>query len=298
MLLLVLLAQTAASEPPKSAPTVPIAIVVSSRRDAGNTLSSALCTKVRDALAARGIEAMTEQQSADRLAKLGAIDPHACDGSKLCLAKLAELLQGIVIGVDIGKVGRFNAGHLEAVAIGRLESVAVADFTSDSKGWSRKTGDELPAFIAPVASMAAEMNKALVPVEPPKAVAVAPTPPPVEKKSDAPLEPKLLPVPPPTPPPVVVEETRSRGPVPYIVGGTAVALAIVAVTMLALASADSDAYHSRQETLSGGQTSPLTRAELDRLAGSANLKYSAALGTGIGAGVVGIAAGYLLIRDP
>ena len=74
-LLVLLLAQTA-SVP--AAPQVPIAIVVSSRRDTGNTLSSAICAKLKESLAAQGIEAMSEEQSNERLVKLGAIDSHAC----------------------------------------------------------------------------------------------------------------------------------------------------------------------------------------------------------------------------
>lgn len=305
---MVLMAQ-AASEAPKP-PQVPIAIVISSRRDTGDTLSSELCAKVKDALAAQGIEAMSAPQSAERLAKLGAVDSHACDGSKLCLAKLAELLQGIVIGVDIGKVQKFSAGHLEAVAVGRVDSLAVSDFSSDAKGWPKKSAAETAAFVAEVVSGAREMNKALEPVKvavvqpppppPPKVAVVEPPPPPTPKVivADMPTEVKLIPEPPPTPPPVIIEEPRSRGPLPYVVVGTAVAAAVVAVTLLVLALIDTSKYNGTTDGFNSLTTSSLTRAQLDMVAAEANLKYSVSLGTGIGAAALGVVAGILLVREP
>ena len=299
---MVLMAQ-AASEAPKP-PQVPIAIVISSRRDTGDTLSSALCAKVKDALAAQGIEAMSAPQSAERLAKLGAVDSRACDGSKLCLAKLAELLQGIVIGVDIGKVQKFSAGHLEAVAVGRVDSLAVSDFSSDAKGWPKKSAAETAAFVAQVVSGAREMNKALEPVKvavveppPPKVAVVEPPPPPKVIVADMPTEVKLIPEPPPTPPPVIIDEPRSRGPLPYVVVGTAVAAAVVAVTLLVLALIDTSKYNGTTDGFNSLTTSSLTRAQLDTLAANANLKYSVSLGTGIGAAALGVVAGILLVRE-
>ena len=304
-LLLVLMAQAASGAP--KPPQVPIAIVISSRRDTGDTLSSELCAKVKDALAAQGIEAMSAPQSAERLAKLGAVDSRACDGSKLCLAKLAELLQGIVIGVDIGKVQKFSAGHLEAVAVGRVDSLAVSDFSSDAKGWPKKSAAETAAFVAEVVSGAREMNKALEPVKvavvqppppPPKVAVVEPPPPPKVIVADMPTEVKLIPEPPPTPPPVIIEEPRSRGPLPYVVVGTAVAAAVVAVTLLVLALIDTSKYNGTTDGFNSLTTSSLTRAQLDMVAAEANLKYSVSLGTGIGAAALGVVAGILLVREP
>ena len=76
------------------------------------------------------------------------------------------------------------------------------------------------------------------------------------------------------------------------------AVAAVAVTMLVLASADARRYHDSENTLNMAMTSSLSRAELSGLASSANLKYSVALGTGIGAVVLGAVAGFLFARGP
>ncbi len=294
-ILLVLLSQAPAEAPKVQ---VPIAIVISSRRDTGNTLSPFVCVKLQEALAAKGIPAMNEAQSIERLTKLGGVDPRACDGSKLCLLKLAELLQGIVIGVDVGKVARFSAGHLEAVAVGRVDSVAVSNFTSDAKGWPKKSADEIAALIALVVPVAQQMTKALQPVEPPpKPVAVVEPPPP--KPADTPTQVKLVPEPPPSPPPaVVVEAPRSRGPLPYVFVGATVAAAAVAIAMLVLASSDAQRYNASLSLLKGETTSSLTRDQLTRTAASANLEYSVALGSGIGAAAFAIASGYFFLREP
>src|SRR4051794_35159731 len=130
VLLLLVLAQAPAAD-------VPVAIVVSSRRDSGNA-SAALCEQLKSAL---GSKAMGEKESVERLTHLGGVDPHACDGARLCLQKLAQLLHGVVIGVDVSRAGKLTAGHIEAVAMDRVDSLATIDVASDAKGWVQKAGD-------------------------------------------------------------------------------------------------------------------------------------------------------------
>ncbi len=119
-----------AQAPASASAEVPVAIVVSSRRDT-NGSASRLCDQLQNAI---GPQAMTEKQSIERLASLGGVDPHACDGARLCLQKLAQLLHGVVIGVDVSKAGRLTAGHIEAVSFDRVDSLAVGDIASDAKG--------------------------------------------------------------------------------------------------------------------------------------------------------------------
>src|SRR4051812_30896983 len=129
---------------------VSVAIVVSSRRDPGN--APAVCDQLKAAI---GAGAMSEKESVDRLTRLGGVDPHACDGARLCLQKLAQLLHGVVIGVDVSKAGKLLAGHIEAVSFDRVESLASEDFTADAKSWPQKSQ-------AAVASLAQRLSPALV----------------------------------------------------------------------------------------------------------------------------------------
>ena len=281
---LVILAQAAV--PSKSA--VPVAIVVSSRRDALNTLSPQLCDELKKALAAEGVVAMSDAESTQRLVSLGGVEPRACDGSKLCLQRLAELLRGVVIGVDVGKVQRFSAGHLEALAIDRAESIGVADITADGKSWQKKSASAAIAFARKIAPVVLELER--VRQEQLRADAMPP------QVTDVPRQASLLPDAPLTPPPELTVR-RSRGPVPYVLLGAAIAAAGAAVAMLILGLADANRYNGSLQPLAGGTTSSFTQAQLNGLAASGNLKFSIAAGCGAGALVLAALATWFLVRE-
>jgi hypothetical protein len=287
LLLSLVLAQAAAAD-------VPVAIVVSSRRDAA--AASALCVQLKAAL---GPLAMSEKESVDRLTQLGGVDPQACDGAKLCLQKLAQLLRGVVIGVDVSKAGKLLAGHIEAVSFDRVESLATDDLTGDMKSWPQKTAAAAQAF----GQKLQPQLLALKPKEEPKAA-----PPQPELKSTPALEPPreatLVPEPPPQPPeqePLAVTQApgHNGGPVPYIVGGAAALSLIGAVVLMVLGFADRSTYQSSFIAVPNQMivASSLRDDQLNALASASNLKIGSG-GALIGvAAALGVVAGILFARE-
>jgi hypothetical protein len=277
LLLYLVLAQAPAAD-------VPVAIVISSRRDS-TTASSVLCEQLKTAL---GPRAMGEKDSVARLTQLGGVDPHACDGAKLCLQKLAQLLHGVVIGVDVSKAGRLLAGHIEAVSFDRVESLATDDLTGDAKSWPQKSSAAAQAF----AQKLSPQLDALKPKEEPK-------PPPPELKSSPALEPPhtvvVVPEPPPQPATevVAVQQTGSSGfgPVPYVATGAAVASLGAGITLLVLGFVDRNTYQGsfQQVPNQTALSSSFTDAQLSSLATASNAK----IGLGIAFSVIGAALGVL-----
>lgn len=299
-LLLVVLSQAGLSQAPAD---VPVALVVSSRRDTTNA-APALVDQLKIALAAQGITAMGDADSVARLKLLGGVDPKACDGSRLCLQKLAQLLQGVVVGVDVSKAGRLTAGHVEAVAYDRVESLAVDDVTSDAKSWNKTAGEAATAFAQKLKAPLAAMNEARRPKEaPPKVAEKQPelkTAPPLE----TPREATLTPEPPPTPPPAVpVEATTQKsglGPVPYVTTGVAIVALGAGIVCLILGFIDRGTYVGTFERPMGLGTdvaSMYTDAQLRNLAQQSNVRIGVGTGLVALAAALGITSGILFAKE-
>ncbi len=288
--LFVVLTAIAAVEPPNAENTV--AIVISSRRDAGGQLANEVANALKKQLAAKGIAALGPDEATARLTQLGAVDPKACDGARLCLSKLAQLLgpHGAVIGVDVGKAGRFNAGHLECVSATRLESLAVSDFTADAKKWAATREDALKAFVTEVAPKLRVLLAESVAATP-QAGTLTPR--------DAPVNAQLTPDAPPLPPLVVAKPTKPIPTAAWVTGGGAVASAGVAVAFLVMGLNHKAAFDSSQVEVNGRPGgSTLTQTQLDGLAQASNREFTLATATGAAAGALTATTIYLLLRNP
>jgi hypothetical protein len=271
------------------APTdVPVAIVVSSRRDVGNA-APAVVEQLKVALSGVGITAMGDPESVERLKSLGGVDPEACDAARLCLQKLAQLLQGVVIGVDVSKAGKLSAGHLEAVAFDRVESLAADDLTSDAKSWNKKAGEAATAFAQKLKGPIAALNEARRAKAAPAKVADS------ELKAtpvlEQPREVRVVPEPPPVPPPAVTAETTASpgglGPVPYVTGAAAIISVGAGIACLILGFLDRGTYWqsiSKPDVPMGGVASSFTDQELQGLASQSNLRL------GLGGGLLALGA--------
>ncbi|MBX7115208.1 MAG: hypothetical protein K1X64_12845 [Myxococcaceae bacterium] len=269
----------------------PVAIVISSRRDEGGRLANEVASALKKQLDTQGIATLGPDEATARLNKLGAVDPKACDGARLCLSKLAQLLgpHGTVIGVDVGKAGRFNAGHLECVSATRLESLAVADFTADAKKWLATRDEALKAFVAEVAPKLRGLLAQPVATTP-NVSALTP--------GDAPVNAQLTPGAPPPPPLVVAQPTPAVPTAAWVTGGGAVASAGVAVTFLVLGLNHKAAFDGSQVEVNGRPGgSTLTQTQLNSLARSSNNELTVATATGAAAGALTAATLYLLLRN-
>lgn len=286
------------------APTdVPVAIVISSRRDT-STSAATLVEQLKVTLGAQGISAMGDADAVARLKTLGGVDPKACDGARLCLQKLAQLLQGVVIGVDVSKAGRLTAGHLEAVSWDRVDSLASDDLSSDAKSWNQRSAETATAFALKLKPSLQALNDA----RRPKVAATPPTPPPAKDPevkarppADQPRDAMLVPEPPPTPPPAVVVEERkasSLGPVPYVTAATGIVALGAGIVCLVLGFFDRQAYVDTFRRPDGmAVVSSYTDAELRDVAGRSNLRIGLGSGlVGLGA-ALGITAAVLFMRE-
>lgn len=266
-------------------------VVVSSRRDVGSTAVS-ICEQMRVALAAQGIVATGDGASVERLKKLGGVDPKACDGARLCLQKLAQLLQGVVIGVDVSRAGKLSAGHFEAVSFDRVDSLAADDVTADAKSWPGKSSAAVTAFAAKLKAPMLALNET-------RRASSKPPEPELKAPPDAPREVRVLPEPPPLPPPAVTAEKSGTGPVPYVTGAAAVAALGMGIVFMVLGFIDRGTYHASFADPTGlmGHASSLSDDELTQLASSSNIRI------GVGAGLIGLAvalgitSGVLLFKE-
>jgi len=270
---------------------VDVAVVVSSRRE------PAAAKKVAHALVevlAPTAHVLNDDAAKARLAELGGVDPVTCDGARLCLGKLAELLgpTSVVIGIDVAKAGRFQSCHVEAVAPGKIDSLLADDFTSDSKAfdadskkWAKGFAERLQVKLDALAAER-EAAKPKPQPQPPPTV----TPPPE-------IVPPVSNVPPPPPPPLLTEPAPSRTPA-WVSTAGALATAISCGVLLGLGLTDKAHYEDSQRNFLGGTqiASTLTLAEINATVNRSNTELSFSLGFGIAAAVATALALYFFAR--
>lgn len=263
---------------PEGPPAPRVAIVLSSRREVSATLASGVCEKLQTALAAEGVTAKGDPEATAELLRLGAVDPRACDGSRLCLARLAEVYKGLIIGVDLSSVQKYTAGHIDAVGPGEVALVASTDFNGDATTWAKKSDLAIAALarevavalkVRPAPTASAPVSQALVP---------APS-------SDAGTS-------------TAVDFSNMPRAVPYAVTGAAALTTGLAIGFLAVGLGNQGTYRGSITRLPNGQSvSSKSDAELNRLSSDINTQFSASLGLGITSVVLGGVATYLLTRD-
>ncbi len=300
-MLVLLLALTVLSQGPET--RSPVAVVISSKRPNAETYSPKLAAKVLEALRKEGIGPLLDDSAATRELKLAGFgDPKTCAGGTGCVAKLAVLLgaKAVVIGVDVGKVSKSLAIHLEAMAADLDDPLATVDFLAPADKWAEKSGQPIAQFVSSLKERLV-IKKRGVTTEgtEPSTPEVAVSPP--VSGNDAPRNTTLTPAPRVVSEPPLVEG-KAKGKqvkvLPWVFVGSAVATAAVAGTFAGLGFADKATFDSKRIALGNGEYgSTLTQQQATGLANSANAKLTVALITGIVTAALAGVSVYFFTRD-
>lgn len=273
----------------------PVAVVLTSKRPGAEAASVKIAGRVFDVLKKEGVGAlMNNAQSTKELKANGFSDPRTCQGTRSCLTKLAILLgaKAVVIGVDVGKVGKTLAIHLDAIAADQDKPIASLDVSSSFNGWSDAMSAPIVVFVRDVKAGLEIEREAPPPPPPPPVVATT-----VE---DAPKKTDLTPAP--KEEPIVIAQPVTHGgvprAVPWALAGTAVAAAGGSVVLGILGAGDKARFNDSLVALPDGtQGSTLPESEAKALASSANTKIGLAIGTAVLSAALGGAATYFFIQD-
>lgn len=290
-MLSLLLAAALAQAPDARAP---VAIVITSKRPGAEAVSQQIAAHVLQAFKREGVAKLMDDATASKeLEAAGFSDPKTCQGSKSCLSKLAILLgpKAVVVGVDVGKVAKTLAIHLEAVAADQEAALAALDVSSSFDGWSNAMSAPIVVFVRDV-KKGLELKRASPPPPPPPPLVVA-------TKNDAPVKTELAPAP--KEPAVELVEPahpkRSRA-VPWALTGGAVAAAGAGVAFAVMGFGEKAKFDAALVSLPDGtRGTTLSENDANALAGSANTKFAVAITSAIvSAGLAG-AATYFFVKD-
>jgi hypothetical protein len=276
----------------------PVGVVLTSRRPNTDALAPKLAARVVEILKREGVaDVRDDARSTKELKAAGFSDPRTCNGGQTCSARLAVLLgpKAVLVGVDVAKVGKSLAIHLEAFAADLPDPLLATDITAREDKWADQSLADITKFVRQL--------KERLPIEKPKVAVTTPPPPPppVEKKpADAPVEPKLEPKPSPDERPDVTataEAAPSKVPA-IVVASVAGAAAVAAGVFGGLAAADRATWDKNVTTQPDGSlgSSTLTQAQVTQLGQGMNTKATVALGSGIGAVVLGGVATWLFLK--
>ncbi len=292
MLPLVLL-QLALSQAPEV--RAPVAIVITSKRPGAEALAPKITQRVFDSFKREGVGSLLDDAAtAQELRAAGFSDPKSCQGTRACLAKLAILLgpKAVVVGVDVGKIGKTLAIHLEAVAADKDQSLGTLDVSSSLNGWSDAMSAPIVVFVRDV--KAGLDLKKKEPVEPP------PSLPPLEvARTDTPKKVELTPA---TKPlasaSALVDGVPGKPPrvAAWVFAGGAAATAGVAIAFGALSGNARARYDASLVDLGDGtRASRLPEAEARALANTANTDATVAVTSAIvSAGLIAAATIFFL----
>jgi hypothetical protein len=294
MLLVLLLQQT---PPPRTA-----LVLVTRQIGVNKDISAQVTRDLRKALAFEGIDAPFGPDALPaKLLAAGLKDPKDCAGKKECIVGAGTKL-GVTHLVSLGlqQVGIEVTITVEALRLIDGERFAADVFTVPAN----QLGGVFTAF----APFAGRVHDALSPRKLPGAtVAVAPgpavvaTPAPADApKKEAP-PPKLVPAPVVTGAPPQVVATKSGLTAPrvgaIVVAGAGVAALVVSAILIGTGTSTKARLDQRVVTGSDQQGLPLTHAQAQAVAGSANAQLSGALACGVAAIALGTGAGLLWVRS-
>lgn len=263
----------------------PIAVVVASKRAGAEAISAKLATKVHGAVTAAGKTALDDAAAVKQLKKDG-VDPRTCNGATECLLKAALKLgpKAVVIGVDVGKIGKNLAMHLEAVAADNGETVAVTDISATAGDWDAASTEPIATFVKQVT------DKLGTP-----AVAAKDE---IKRPSDAPADVALTPPPPAPAPAPAATATRSSGGsklLPIIAIGAAGAALITSVVFLVLGMSEKSVIDG--SLMQNGTVTNLTQPEFNRHKSAGNMYFTVSLSTALVGVLFGAAAGVLFATN-
>ena len=275
----------------------PVAVVMTSKRPGSETSAAKIAQRVFDSFKREGVTGLLDDAASGKeLRSAGFSDPKSCQGSRACLAKLAILIgpHAVVVGIDVGKVGKTLAIHLEAVAADRTESLGTLDVSSSLDGWSDAMSAPIVVFVRDVKA-GLELKKKVVALETP------PPPPPAEvAKTDAPKKTELTPRPKEGTAGELVEQPQPGKPrvAAWVFAGTAAATAGVAVAFGVMSGNAKSQFDASLVDLGGGtRGSRLPETEAKALANTANTDATVAITSGIVSAALTAAAAIFFLKD-
>lgn len=293
-----LLLSLATAQPSDGSSTrAPVAVVVTSQRPGAEVLSGKIAARVYDAFKREGVSGLRDDLSASKeLRAAGFSDPRSCQGTRSCLRKLAVLLgpKAVVVGVDVAKVGKVLALHLEGVAADKDASLAAVDASLPITGWSDNLAATIVVFVRDVKS-GLEVKRA----EPP---------PPVEPPlSDAPVvsaeprKPELVPSTTTGSGGELRDELTQHQPVriaPWVLTGGAVVGAGTAVAFGVMAANSRAQFDASLIDLGNGlQGSRLPETQARALASTANTDLAVAVSAAVVSAGLTAAATYFFLKE-
>lgn len=256
----------------------PFGVAVVSKRAGVEAIAPAIAARVQTALGTAGLQGVLTASELSRAFK-GKGDPRSCNAAPACLARFAAFAgpRAVLVGVDVGKVAKTLAIHLEAISAEGGASLAVADVTSTVDSYASDLDATLAAFV--------------------RELDAASKPPPALRLPDAPVAVRLEPLLAPDASPALVEGavvTRPARVLPWVLVGTAAVATGVAAGFGVSGIADRNAYGASITTTSDGvRVSSQTDAQLEALANSTNAKATIALTSGLVAVALAAVGGVL-----
>lgn len=291
-----LLLSLATAQPSDGSARAPVAVVVTSQRPGAEALSGKIAARVYDAFKREGVAGLRDDGSASKeLRGAGFSDPRSCQGTRSCMRKLAVLLgpKAVVVGVDVAKVGKVLALHLEGVAADKDTSLAAVDASLPINGWSDNLAATIVVFVRDV--------KAGLEVK--RAEPVLPAPP----LSDAPVvtaeprTPALVPATPTGSSGELRDELAVRKPVrlaPWLLTGGAVVGAGAAVAFGVLAANSRAQFDASLIDLGDGtKGSRLPETQARALASTANTDLAVAVSAAVVSAGLTAAATYFFVKE-
>lgn len=273
----------------------PVAIVVTSKRPGAEQVAPKIAQRVFDTFKREGVVGLLDDaNSVKELKSAGFSDPKTCQGTKACLSKLAILIgpKAVVVGVDVGKVGKTLAIHLEAVSADKEESLGALDVSSSINGWSDAMSAPIVVFVRDVKAGLELKKKQPEPIDTP------PPPPPQVVKNDTPTKTELTPAP--KEDLGIVEQPSGKPPKvgAIVTTGGAVAAAGVAVTFGILSGSAKSQFDASLVDLGNGMKgSTLPETQAQQLAAQANTSAAVAVSAGVVAAGLAVVSTILFLKD-
>ena len=274
----------------------PVAVVITSKRPGAEQVAPKIAKRVFDSFKREGVGGLLDDAaSIKELKSAGFSDPRTCQGTKACLSKLAILIgpKAVVVGVDVGKVGKTLAIHLEAVSADKDESLGALDVSSSINGWSDAMSAPIVVFVRDVKAGLELKKKQPEPIDTP------PPPPPEVVKNDTPKKTDLTP-PPPKDEVVIVDQPAGKPPKvgAFVTAGGAVASAGVAVTFAVLSGGAKAQFDASLVDLGNGMKgSTLPESQAQQLAATANTDAAVAISAGVVAAGLAVVSTILFLKD-
>lgn len=272
---------------------------MTSKRPGATTAATKIAQRVVDSFKREGVVGLLDDAAASKeLRDAGFSDPKSCQGARACLSKLAILLgpKAVVVGVDVGKVGKTLAIHLEAVAADKDTSLATLDVSSSMDGWS-------DAMSAPIVVFVRDVKAGLELGKKKDVVAASPPPPPpaeVAPTSDAPTRTDLTPAASASESPVIVSQEPGKPPrvAGWVLAGGAAVAAGAAVGLGIMGGNARSQWDAALVPLPDGtQGTALSRPDAERVAGEANAGTVGAITAGVVSAGLTAAATYFFLKE-